>query len=152
MRRKGVSEVLAIVIILGFIISIATFLTHWSKTYVKDMAEDVTDEGDTASSCMRELIMVSDIYINTSSGSITLAIDNRGTSSARIDSVIAYNLSGDYCILDVSPDTISAGGMAFAGNSTCQIFNLCSAFHYVEATTLCGTRAVRDSLDSGQCV
>ncbi len=149
--RKGVSDILALVIIIAILISIGSIFVYWSKHYGEDVTDGVTDQGKSAARCMKEIIAISDIYINTSQDTIQFVVNNKGTSSVDLSSATAYNMSGHYCSLNFSQASIPAGGMTIINSSACSIYPSCDAFHYVEAITACSTNAVKDSLTSSQC-
>ncbi len=151
MNRKAVSDILALVIIIAIMISIASMFTYWSKEYAKDVTDEVSYAGDAASACMREFIEISDLYINTSSDTIEFIIENKGTSAAELASAVAYNISGGYCALSVSGKTISPGGIALVNGSACSIFPSCTAFDTLDVTTSCSMHAFKDSLDFTEC-
>ncbi|MCK5043049.1 MAG: hypothetical protein KAJ20_00155 [Candidatus Aenigmarchaeota archaeon] len=151
MKRKAVSDILALVIIIAIMLSIASMFTYWSKDYAKDVTSEVSHTGNTASVCMREFIDLSELYINTSSDTIEFIIENKGTSEADIVSAVAYNLSGSYCAISVSGKTISPGGITLVNGSACSIYSSCDTFDNLEVTTSCGTHAVKRSIDFTEC-
>jgi len=151
LKRKAVSDILALVIIIAIMLSIASMFTYWSKEYAKDVTDEVSHTGDTASACIREFIDISELYINTSSGTIEFLIENKGTSEAEIASAVAYNISGGYCAISVSGKTISPGGIALVNSSVCSIYPSCDTFDNLEVTTSCSTHAVKKSIDFTEC-
>ena len=151
MKRKAISDIMALVIIIGIVISIASMMTYWSKNYAKDITGDVSQASDKELICMSEFIDVSDIFLNTSSDTLEFTVDNKGASQVTLSSATAYNLSGYNCTIPVSGTSIPSGGIAIFNASACAIYSSCTSFHYLEITTTCSTSAVKDSLESSQC-
>ncbi len=151
MKRKAVSDILALVIIIAIMISIASMFAYWSKDYAKDVTDEVSHVGRTASVCMQEFIDISELYINTSSDTVMFVIENKGTSVVDLASAVAYNISGGYCVLSVSGKTISPGGIALVNGSACSIYPSCDVFDTLEVTTSCSTNAVKKSIDFTEC-
>ena len=149
--RKGVSDIMALAIVVALVISIASMLAYWSREYTEDITGEVSDLGDTASVCMGEFIDISDLFINTSSDTIEFVVENGGTSAAELVSAIAYNSSGDYCELSVSGKTILSGGIVLMNGSACSIYPSCEVFDTLEVTTTCGIHAVKESIGSDEC-
>ncbi len=145
------SDLIAFVMIIAFIISIAAVLSLWSSNFFTGVTDSVSDDRDAASQAMGVDLFVSDVFVNTSSGLVYASIGNQGINDAELSSAIAYNASGELCVLSVSESSVVSGGEVFASNSSCPIYPSCDSFNYIQVLSTGGSEASIEGPDKIEC-
>ena len=144
MKRKGISPLIAVVLLIVFTVAISTIIIGWMNTYTKTTTSEASKNTDIVVACSKQVIVIPDsIGVKINSENITIYVENAGHAETIINNIIAFDNNSNMCII-AKPDTI---------NGTLQIGDLkpfgptnCSAefgagtptLSTVRATTTCG--------------
>ena len=104
--RKGVSPLIAVVLLIVFTVAVSTMIMSWMNTYTKTTTTSASANTDTVIQCSQQTVSIpttSGVIYNTTTGLVTVNIENNGQATTNIKKVIAYDVDGDTCIL--TPDT-----------------------------------------------
>lgn len=79
MSRKGISPLIAAILLIAFTITVATFLASWSTTFAKEQTEEFSRAGEEiASNCQQANLQVETAVYDSSDESITAVVWNMG--------------------------------------------------------------------------
>ena len=104
--RKGVSPLIAVVLLIVFTVAVSTMIMSWMNTYTKDTTTSASSNTDTVIACSQQTVSIpqtTGVIYNATTGLVTVNVENNGQSTTTIKKVIAYDVDGDTCIL--TPDT-----------------------------------------------
>jgi flagellin-like protein len=85
-NKKGISPLIATVLIIGFTIVIAVLVITWINNLVTDETDNVACESDALSKCINNVVSYSAAH-TTGTTNVKLTIDNSGADSVTIQSV-----------------------------------------------------------------
>lgn len=156
MKRKGISPLIAAVLLIVFTVAISTIVVNWLRDYTTETTSSVGDTSQEVLECAKQNLQISNIYltINTTAGGediVKATLKNTGSVNFTVSSAYVYDTSGDFCSLIPIGD-VSAGNVENLKNdSGCEIFDAVAEFSRVEITTTCGISTDFDS-DNGPTV
>ena len=141
MKRKGISPLIAVVLLVVFTVAIATIIMSWARTYTKRTSGTIDVSSEEMLSCTDVSVEIEDVYITIgSTENITRVIIRNLDSNTTLESAKVYNSTGSFCPLNTSGvGTLSKGIEITLENTSCNIFNAgCGNFHKASVTTPCG--------------
>lgn len=142
MRKKGVSPLIATVLLIVFTVAISTIVVSWLRDYTSDTTSSVSDTGQEVIECAKQNLKISNTYITvytaTGISDIKATLRNTGSVNFTISSAYVYNTTGDFCDMMPSITLVTVGGVVNLANNTCDILTATSDFNRVEVTTTCG--------------
>ena len=142
MRRKGVSPLIATVLLIVFTVAISTIVVSWLRDYTSDTTSSVSGTSQEVIECAKQNLKISNAYItvNTATGisDIKATLRNTGSVNFTISSAYVYNTTGDFCNMMPSTTLVAVGAVINLANNTCGILTSTSDFSRVEVTTTCG--------------
>ncbi len=112
MSRKGISPLIAAILLIAFTITVATFLASWSTTFAKSKTEEFTRAGEEISSnCQYANLQVETAVYNSNDDSIAAVVWNMGkTDLSEFEFLVYYS---DVNISTLTPsdtnETLSTG-------------------------------------------
>ena len=136
---KGISPLIATVLLVVIVVSIATILMTWTSTFTSSTTKNVQNKSDTAFNCASANIIIEDVYlVNGSSAVVRTIVKNIGViDDLSINSAQAYNTTGgNFTASGVPIGNFDAGNIVtlqFSGVGMTK----CSDFSKVIVTTSC---------------
>ena len=144
MKRKGVSPLIAAVLLIVFTVAISTIVVNWLRDYTTETTSSVGETSREVIDCAKENLKMTNAYItvNTTADAddvIKATLKNTGHVDFTISSAYVYNTVGDYCDMTPVDTTVVPGAVKNLENATgCSIFESTGDFSRVEVTTTCG--------------
>lgn len=90
-KRKGVSPLIAAVLLIAFTMAVAAILTAWVTTFTKEKAGEVGNQSDQLIECSYAGLTVYDAHYNSGASRLDVTIANTGSVNLR--NVTAYVFS-----------------------------------------------------------
>ncbi len=135
--RKGISPLIAVVIIVAIAIALGGLATGWFKTLFKDITGNVDATQGEANACSNSWIKISKVIINSTSGNVKVWVDNIGLNEVTLKQATLVINNGTSCSIGISNSTLPVGEIKRL-NATCDIFTAtCSNFNDIKVTTTC---------------
>ena len=166
-KKKGISPMIASVLLIMFVIALSTILVNWLKTYATDQTEETDIMTAAHTDCIKQNIRINTVWmVENSTASATvpehttvrLLIDNTGSVSTNVSSVEVFNIYGETCTLASSTgsDTVGAGDQVIWENTSCTVIytgstNCTDKFTELRATTNCGNTHVFSDSSKVKC-
>lgn len=125
MRKKGVSPIIASVLLLAVSISIVGIFSGWAPNLVQGVTEETENNTYETLSCNEAGIEIRSAFYDTNSGDLTVSLRNTGPKNLPNISVVAY--TDDQTIIDQTETNITSGEVKG------ETFNAGSQPSYVEA-------------------
>jgi len=146
---KGISPLVAAVLLIAFTVAIATIVMGWMGTFTRSTTETITNRTDLAIDCASAGINIEDVYVTAGEdGTARVVIKNTGFADNIVIQTVqlvknngqTYNATAAGTAVDSDFDK---GEIATATISTTTGWLLCTNISKVLATTTCG--GVEDS-------
>ncbi|MDY6788865.1 MAG: archaellin/type IV pilin N-terminal domain-containing protein [Candidatus Nanohaloarchaea archaeon] len=118
MNRKGISPLVAAVLLIAFTLAVASILTAYVTTFTEESAQQLGNQTTQVTSCAYAGISIYDAVYDTANSDITVNVANTGTKDLSEITVVAFASDGsilgrgtlsDLNTGDVSSTTISTG-------------------------------------------
>ncbi len=160
-RRKGVSPLIAAVLLIVFTIGVATIVMSWVNEYTKDTTEKASENTDQMMDCANTNIDIKDVYINYmgTDTTVKLIAANTGLSDLKVKEAYVMDTNGTRCFMDLTgsdtmDDTVFAKGNSFELiNESCGLsFSTgCDGFDKAVVATTCGVSSSFEDAESVVC-
>lgn len=94
--KKGISPLLASVLLIAVTVSIATLVMGWMSTVARSTQSSVSNKTAQATECSSAIVIIDDVYVNAGSpGRATAIVRNAGqVNGMAISSAQLYNRTG----------------------------------------------------------
>ena len=142
---KGVSPLIASVLLIAFTVAVATLIMGWMSTYSRTVTSNVSEETATAIDCSKAAINIEHVYVGSAShaSNATVVVKNTGFEDLSIKGLIV-DTDGSSCD-NTTGTTLSTGSVVNLGfwSSDCPKK---SEVAYVMVTTDCA--GVYDKTDN----
>lgn len=125
MRKKGVSPIIASVLLLAVSISVVGIFSGWAPNLVQGVTEETENSTYKTLGCNEAGIEIRSAFYDTNSGDLTVSLRNTGPENLPKISVVAY--TGNQTIIDQTETNITSGEVKGV------TFNAGSQPSYVEA-------------------
>ena len=149
---KGVSPLIAAVLLIVIVVSIVAILSGWLTTFFVSTSETVTNRTDTSVGCSGALMSVESVYLTSgnTTASVNVAVANVGSvDGLSIISAHVYNSTGSNFS---SATTLPITGFSRGAVRTLHFENMsipsCAAYSRVIVTTQCATTVHKTSPDN----
>lgn len=142
-RRKGISPLIAAVLLVVFTVAISAMVVNWLSSYTSTTTQSASNSSANVVRCAQQNLGVSAIYVTvntTAAGNETFRISavNTGTGTVTLISGNVFNDTGDSCSLSTL-GAISQGGVnQLTGNCDILTSSTCADFERVQLVTSCG--------------
>ena len=139
-QKKGVSPLIAVVLLIVFTVAVSTMIMSWMNTYTKTTTTSASANTDTVITCSQQTVNIPTTgVVYNSTGNVVVNIENNGQINTTIKKVLAYDKNGVSCDLGLGDITLEVGDIV--NNITnCYTqkpaWDNCTAS--VRATTTCG--------------
>ncbi len=137
-QKKGISPLIAAVLLIVFTIGISTIIMSWINTYTKDTTSEASRNTQDLLDCASTNVNILDVYI-LGPTSVKVIARNTGMKPIMIKEGYVWDTNGTRCILNFTTSMID-GGISFdLINTTCSItFNAgCPEFQKATISTTC---------------
>lgn len=139
---KGISPLIAAVLLIAFTVAIATLVAGWFSTLTRTTTSTVTNTTRLAVDCSQASINIREVFVKASSGSaiVRALVENNGyMDDMNITSAFAYNNTGHATAGAGIPITDFDRGENIVINFTSMTIATCPTnFDRVVVTTDCG--------------
>jgi len=143
--RKGISPLIAAVLMVVFTVAISAIVVNWMASYASSTTASASNSSTGVLGCSQQNVGIEAIYVtvNNSTGGLDtfrVSVANTGTGGVTLTAANAFNNTGTICGLLSSSTTLSQGSIAQLTNSSCDILDdvACADFSTVRVTTYCG--------------
>jgi flagellin-like protein len=152
MTGKGISPIIATVLLVAFTVSVAMIVMGWFTTYVRTTSENVTGGTSSALACSSGIIQIERIYVISTVGgnygNATVIAKNIGQISLNVSAMLVA-ANGTFCRTS-SGGVIAAGASGAINISGCT--NLTNAANFSSAMLTTNCAGVYDSTTSSSKV
>jgi flagellin-like protein len=134
---KGISPLIAAVLLIAFTVAIATLIMGWMSAYTRTTTSNVTSQSETAVECGSAAIKINHVYITGSFGSATgtVVVENTGFKDFTTVNALIASTNGSTCSTG-SSTTLSKGEIkSITVGTDCPD---ASSFERAIVTTECG--------------
>ena len=108
-NKKGISPILASILMVAFTVAIAGFVSSWMSQTTKTATENAGNASDSVSNCLYASIEANDVYFNSSSTEkLKFDIRNTGTKTLTVDK-IRVNAKNSSTVMFTEKYTLYAG-------------------------------------------
>lgn len=77
--RKGVSPLVATVLLIAFVVAVAGIIATWATSFAKDQTELVQEQSTLSITCGYGKVSMKDVSYSTSTGKLAGTIENKGS-------------------------------------------------------------------------
>jgi len=145
---KGISPLIAAVLLIAFTVAIATLIMGWFSTLTRTTTSAVSNKTTEAVACSNAQISISDVYITAGAGvtgSARVVVKNTGYTTLAVNSVQVYNVTGHnhstgFASVSMGPGATQTFSITGVGVATCP-----TVFSKAIVTTNCG--GIDDTFD-----
>ncbi len=94
---KGISPLIAAVLLIAFTVAIATLIMGWFSTFTRTTTATITNSTTAAVSCSDARVSIRDVYIQTGGGGAVanVIVENTGGSTVGLVSLQLINTTGN---------------------------------------------------------
>jgi flagellin-like protein len=133
--QKGISPLIASVLLIAFTVSVAMIVMGWFSGFVRTTTENVTGVSQQAVGCSTAVIDLDHVYVNAvNTSNVSMVIRNEGSVSLTINGML-INISGGSCT-NAAALTLSAGTIGTLNLTNCLVPNV-GNFSKAIITTSC---------------
>lgn len=134
MNRKGISPLIAAVLLIAFTVAIATIVMGWMSTTTRDTTQDISDKLGSATDCSNAAVSIQGLTEN--GGNYTIMVSNSGYYNfTRVDGIILFT-DGTVCEFDNI--TLNTGSLGTLTQTGCKDISAESEISRVSIATDCG--------------
>jgi FlaG/FlaF family flagellin (archaellin) len=144
--QKGLSQMIAAVLLVAFTVTIATLISGWYSTLIRTTSSNISNTTEEAIDCTVAKITIEDVYLDTTANTVNVVVRNTGMmDNLQLTSATVLNTTGGACTYDSGLDTdFDKGDVATIKFISCSISS-CSVFKEAIVLTNCG--GVSDTYD-----
>lgn len=137
-KKKGLSPLIAAVLLIVFTIGIATIIMSWINTYTKDTTSEASQNTQDLIDCASTNMDIQDVYILAPT-SVKVIARNTGMKPIIIKEGHIWDTNGTSCMLNFTASLVDEGISFNLINTTCPItFTAgCPEFQKVTISTTC---------------
>ncbi len=107
MKMKGVSPLIAAVLLIVFTVAIGAVVLNWMTSYTQGTTERAGTDTSSTIDCAKQILSIENV--SKSNGQVTVRIENLGSASAELTNLYVYDDLGNSCEATIS-ETLPAGG------------------------------------------
>jgi flagellin-like protein len=135
---KGISPLIATVLLVALTVAIASVVTTWMTTLSKEKSSVIGNKTDVAIDCTAANIDVKDVYVDFSSNISRTIVWNSGQVGISVTDASLFNKQGESAVLNSTlPVSLSPGSMATIRFNVSGVFSNCLNFSQVLVSTDC---------------
>ncbi len=139
-KTKGISPLIAAVLLIAFTVAIATLVMGWFSTFTRTTTTTVSNKTSQAISCSNAQISIDDVYIrlNATESDVNIHIKNTGFANIGITGLQVYNTTGHNFSTGFGTAPGIVPGSIVVFNITRASIPTCATFSKVIVTSNCG--------------
>ncbi len=124
-KRKAVSPLIAVVLLIVFTVAVSTMIMSWMNTYTKDTTAGASSNTDTVIACSKQTVNiptttgVSTDETVTGTFNVTINVENNGQMNTTIKKVIAFDIVNTACEISATEQTLEVGDFEAFGPINC---------------------------------
>ena len=145
---KGISPLIAAVLLIAFTVAIATMVMGWFSTLTRETTATVSNKTTEAVSCSNAQISIEEVYVTAGSlatGSARVVVKNTGFTTLGISGLQVYNTTGHNFSTGFSTVSSFPSGSIQSFSLTNVSVPSCAAFSKALVTSNCG--GIADTFD-----
>lgn len=141
-QKKGLSPLIAAVLLIVFTIGIATIIMSWINAYTKDTTYQASQNTQDVIDCASTNVDIDSVYI-LSANSVKVIARNSGLKPMLIKEAYMWDTNGTRCILNGTTSLIDKSISFELINASCSISftSGCLEFDKVTVSNTCGMTA-----------
>ena len=118
--RKGISPLIAAVLLIAFTVSVSMIIMGWFSTFTRTTTANISASTTEAIGCNAASINIEHVYIgNSSTNTSSILVKNTGFTNLNVSGMV-INTTGGTCGFAVT--SLSKGAIISLTNSSCKIF------------------------------
>lgn len=130
---KGVSPLVASVLLIAFTVAVSMIVMGWFSTFVRGTTANISGATEEALGCNVAGINIEHIYVSGSTA--TIVVKNTGFVDLTVSGMLANTTGGSCSFQSI---TLPKGGVGSLQNTSCNIISQCAHFDRAVVTTNCG--------------
>lgn len=134
MSKKGISPLIAAVLLIAFVVSVAMIIMGWFSSYVRTTTTNISASSEAAVGCSTAIITLDSVYVTNSGADATMIVRNEGQISLDVRGTL-ININGTACS-NATAVTIPAGSTGTIVIDSCLVPNA-GNFSKAIVTTSC---------------
>ena len=136
--RKGVSPLIATVLLIVFTIALGTIIIAWLTNYTSTTTEQTSATSNRLTECAKAAITIDAIYSSTADKNITkVDVRNNGLLKINVTNVVVSSVGTSCKLVATATEDMQVGDLRSFTNSACSI--TCNSYANTRVTTNCGT-------------
>ena len=148
---KGVSPLIAAVLLVAFTVAIATLIMGWFSTFTRTTTSTVSNKTSTAIGCSNAQISIEDVYVKNATlineTRVTVIVKNTGYATIGLNSLQVYNTTGqNFSQGFVAATSIAPGSIVTYNVTNVSMITCPTTFSKAIVTSTCG--GISDAFDS----
>ena len=136
---KGISPLIAAVLLIAFTVSIATIILGWFSSFTKGTTANISSQTQTAIGCSAADITVNHIYCKynttTHNSTCNILVTNTGTKILTSVSAMIVNNIGGFCTGNLTTENLTVGSTKSINLEDCPVNS--TTFSRAIVTTEC---------------
>ncbi|MBI4018108.1 MAG: hypothetical protein HY368_00695 [Candidatus Aenigmarchaeota archaeon] len=143
---KGVSPLIATVMVIAITLIIATLISSWISALSQEQGKTVSNKTEAITSCAGSGIVIEDVYLETATNISRVTVRNSGRTTETIISAQILSKTGVNGTLNTSlPLSITSGDIKSLVFNTTGAITSCANFSQVRVSTECTSDFYRQS-------
>ena len=107
MSRKGISPLIATILLIAFVIAVGGILSGWLVSFTKERTEEARLKGETDIRCSYASLYISDANCNSTSSELSFIVENTGSIDlTEFEMIIIYSNNTAFT-LKVTPNSVT---------------------------------------------
>jgi flagellin-like protein len=135
---KGVSALLASVLLIAFTVAIAVIVMNFYSSTIKSSTETIGNKTATATECSSASINVEDVYVSAAAKTASVIVKNTGFTNVVLESAQIMNTTGSNFTTSNVPFVFTKGSIATLMFLNASLSPCPASFSKVYVTTNCG--------------
>ncbi len=137
-RIKGISPLIAAVLLIVFTVAIGAVVLNWMTQYTKGTTEKAGTDTSTTVDCAKQILDISDAKYNQSGNEqLTVFVQNLGSVTAQLNTLTLYDNAGNMCVNNSLGLTLAPGEIKII-TQNCSGKNVDSSAYTVRIASSCG--------------
>ncbi|MCK5594241.1 MAG: hypothetical protein KAI18_03295 [Candidatus Aenigmarchaeota archaeon] len=151
-KKKGLSPLIATVLLVVFTIGIATIIISWMNTYTKDATLDANADTQSMLDCTNTNIDIDKVYI-LSENSVKVIARNTGHKPLILKEAFIWDVNGTRCNLNITEETLAESESIELVNDSClTTFTAdCPEFDMATVSTTCSMTSKVEEISNIVC-
>ena len=93
---RGISPLVAVVLLIAFVVTIAMLISGWFTTYIRGMTRNISETSSEMVGCSGASVEIEHIYFNSATKTAKLFVENTGSVDLVVKGIIV-DVNGNSC-------------------------------------------------------